>query len=279
MPIGWNPLRPATASTVVSGSRGAGLDNRVQSDLGGSAARGGGRDDGPRRTALPDGERHGGLARKTPPARFALAALAALPVLAREAIEHAGLCPDGAAGPRADVELEHDGEAWFGFGSTSPNWTDESVVNFEAPAGGPWVVAEVRMYIAGTEEKNVHFWDSPALASPPSTYVDGPAFSTPYSAWPPADWTTVDVTGEGMVANDGDIVAPGPAFYGTDDGIGLADAFADGNAGHSWVLDAGGWEDDTYVWTTDDGIRLGLNTAGGAPVEETTWGQVKGLFR
>jgi len=120
MPIGWNPLPPATASTVVSGSRGAGLDNRVQLDLGGNAARGGCRDDGPRRTALPDGERRGGFARTTLPALFALAALAAPPVLAREAIEHAGLCPDGAAGPRADVELEYDGEAWFGYG-TSPN--------------------------------------------------------------------------------------------------------------------------------------------------------------
>jgi len=209
---------------------------------------------------------------------LALAALVAAPAAAREFSPYDGQYePSGA--PRADVELEYDGEAWYGYG-TSPNWTDESVVNYEAIVGTSWLVAEVRAYVIGTAEKNVHFWDSYDLNAPPAgSYVTGPAFSTPYSTWPPADWTTIDVTGMGMVVNGGDIVGPGIPFYGGDDGIGLADYLADGNPGHSWVSYAGGWEDDTYVWGTDDGIRLGLNEAGGTPTEETTWGQVKNLFR
>jgi hypothetical protein len=210
---------------------------------------------------------------------LALAAILAPPALARDFTQYAGPYSTPTPGDRSDVELEYDGDAWYGYG-TSPNWTDESVVNFEAPAGGPFVVAEVRYYVIGTEEKAVHFWDSPDLNSPPAgSYVDGPLFSTAYSTWPPTDWTNVDVTGMAMVVNTGDIIAPGCVFYGTDDGIGLATYDADGNPGHSWVLYSGAWEDDTYVWQTDDGIRLGLNYGGGTPVQETTWGQVKSLFR
>lgn len=208
----------------------------------------------------------------------AVLALIAGPGLAREYTSYDGQYPTGS--PRtADIELEYDGELWYGYG-TSPNWTDESVVNFEAPAGGPFTVAEVRYYIIGTDDKTVHFWDSFDLFQPPlGGYIDGPLFSTPYSSWPPTDWTTVDVSGMNMTVNTGDVVGPGLIFFGTDDGIGLADAFADANPGHSWVLYAGGWEDDTYVWYTDDGIRLGLDEAGGTPVEATTWGSVKNLFR
>jgi hypothetical protein len=209
---------------------------------------------------------------------LALVALVVPPALARDFTPYAGPYTPTTPGDRSDVNLEYDGEAWYGYG-TSPNWCDESVVNFEAPAGGPFVVAEVRYYVIGTSEKPVHFWDSAALDAPPSNYIDGPLFSTAYSTWPPADWTNVDVTGMNMVVDTGDIVAPGCQFYGDDDGIGLADYLADGVPGHSWVLYAGGWEDDTYVWGTDDGIRLGLNYGGGTPVQETTWGQVKSLFR
>lgn len=208
----------------------------------------------------------------------AVLALVAGPSLAREYTPYTGQYTPGS--PRtADVELEYDGDLWYGFGS-SPDWTDESVVNFEAPEGGPFTVAEVRYYIIGTSDKWVHMWDSYDLWQPPlGGYIEGPMFSTSFTSWPPADWTTVDVTDMGMTVNTGDIIGPGMMFYGDDDAIGLADAFADGNPGHSWVIYAGGWEDDTYDWYTDDGIRLGLNYAGGTPVEETTWGAVKNLFK
>jgi hypothetical protein len=208
-----------------------------------------------------------------------LLAIVAPSALAREFTPYDGPQSRSAPSPRSDVDLEYDGEAWYGWG-TSPNWTDESVVNFQVPAGGPFVIAEVRLYVIGTEEKHVHFWDSYELNAPPAgSYLEGPLFSTPYNTWPPADWTNVDVTAINIVVHTDAIIGPGCPFYGTDDGIGLAEATEDGNQGHSWVIYAGGWEDDTYSWNADDGIRIGLNHGGGTPVEETTWGRVKSLYR
>ena len=103
-----------------------------------------------------------------------------------------------------------------------------------------------------------------------------PGYAPP---WPPADWTTVDVTGLCMVVDTGAIVAPAWSLLGTDAGMGLAYAYDDGNPGHSWAIWGGAWTDDTYGYGTDDGIRLGLNYGGGSPTEATTWGSVKGMFR
>ncbi len=199
------------------------------------------------------------------------------PALAREFTPYEGSYP--ATEPsRADIELQYDGELWYGYG-TSPDWTDESVVLFQAPAGGPFTAAEARYFVFGMAAKDVHLWNSASLWSAPSGYTVGPSFNPNQPSFPPSGWTTVDLTGLCLTLETGAILGPGCVFTGGGDGIGLADAYGDGVPGHSWVMYGGGWEDDTYVWYTDDGIRLGLNYGGGSPTEETTWGTVKNLFR
>jgi len=208
---------------------------------------------------------------------LALVALLAAPGLARETIPYGGPTQAPSAS-RADIELEYDGGVFSGYG-TSPNWTDESCVVFEAPAGGPFAVAEVRYFVHGSSSRPVHFWPIDDLWGVPyGTPTAGPNFTPAYPSFPPADFTTVDVSGMGMTMNTGDVLAPGLPLYGDGDGIGLAYAYDDGNPGHSWAVWSGGWCDDTYGYGYDDGIRLGLNY-GGIPANETTWGSVKGMFR
>jgi hypothetical protein len=205
-----------------------------------------------------------------------LVVLLAAPSFARQFTPYQGTYPTTTPS-RSDVELEYDGGVFYGYG-TSPNWTDETAVIFMAPAGGPFTVAEVRYYAIGMNPHPVHFFASPDIWGPPTgTPTVGPNFTPGYSSWPPADWTNVDVTGMGMVANTGDIVVPALPLDGAD-GIGLAYAYDDGNPGHSWAVYGGMWTDDTYMYGTDDGIRLGLNN-GAIPANETTWGSVKGMFR
>jgi hypothetical protein len=208
-----------------------------------------------------------------------LVALLAAPSFARQFTPYQGSYPSTTPS-RTPIELEYDGGVFYGYGM-SPNWTDETAVIFMAPAGGPFAVTDVRYYATGTTVHQVHFYASPDIWGPPTgSPTVGPNF-TPVSAppWPPADWTTVDVTGMGMTVDTGDIVAPAWSLLGTDAGIGLAYAYNDGNPGHSWAMYGGMWTDDTYGYGTDDGIRLGLDTAGPTPTEETTWGAVKGMFR
>lgn len=208
---------------------------------------------------------------------LALVALLAAPSLAREYVPYDGTV-QAPSPSRADIELEWDGGSFMNYG-TSPNWTDETAVVFEAPAGGPFTVAEVRYYMFGTTSRPVHIWPIDDLwGIPYGTATDGPEFNPGYGSFPPADWTTVDVTGMGMVMDTGAVLAPGVTIISTD-GIGLAYAYDDGNPGHSWSVWSGGWTDDTYGYGFDDGIRLGLNYGGGSPTEETTWGSVKGMFR
>lgn len=208
---------------------------------------------------------------------LALAVVAA-PAMAKEFVSYTGDYPVSGGVRASDIELEYDGELFYAYG-TSPGWTDNSVVNFEIPAGGPFLVSEVRYYIIGLTDKPAEFRDGGFLSDPPSDLLlSGPSFNSGQSTFPPADWTTVDVTGHGLTVNTGDIVRPGLAFYGDGDGIGLAYAFDDGNPGHSWALYSGSWTDDTYGYDTDDGIRLGINYGGGTPTDETTWGAVKNMF-
>jgi len=209
---------------------------------------------------------------------LALVALLAAPGLAREFTPYGGPVP--APSPsRADIELEYDGGVFVAYG-TSPGWTDETAVVFEAPAGGPFTVVDVRYYVHGTSSRPVHFWPVTSLWGPPSgTATVGPDFVPAYPSFPPADFTTVDVTGMGMTMNTGDFAAPGLPIYGDGDGIGLAYAYDDGNPGHSWCIWGGAWTDDTYGYGYDDGIRLGLDYGGSTPTAETSWGAVKGMFR
>jgi hypothetical protein len=202
----------------------------------------------------------------------------AVPAVAKEFVPWTPTGP-GEVDTRADVVLEYDGGVFISYGS-SPNWTDYTVVNFEVPAGD-YIVCEVQYYVHGPVEKRAELWSVSDLFQPPVAVTHtGITWLPVGSTWPPGAFTVVDVTSYGANVTGGDLLGPGCEFYPYDgSGIGLADAYADGVPGHSWAIWQGSWTDDTYGYGEDDGIRLGLDDAGGTPTEATTWGAVKDLYR
>ncbi len=209
-----------------------------------------------------------------------LVLMVASPAISREAVKYNGTPVQDNPTRTSDIELEYDGGVFVAYGM-SPNWTDFTVVNFEIPDGGPFMANEIRYYCIGSMPVFSYFMDGGGLSDPPTNpLVQGPQFTPCCPApFPPADWTTVNVAGLQFACNTGDIVRPGIELLGTDFGLGMAYAFDDGNPGHSWALWSGAWTDDTYGYGYDDGIRLGINIAGGTPVQATTWGGVKNLYR
>ncbi len=212
-----------------------------------------------------------------------LAVLAmATPAMAKDYVAWSGT-PGTGTDTRADVTLEYDGWeliGFYGYGS-SPGWTDYTVVNFETPAGGPFVLAEAQYYVFGPDNMPAEVWNVADLFQHPiDVMATGVSFVPMSAAWPPGAFDIVDITSYGIMLNEGDLFGIGTDFaiYAGLSGIGLADAYGDGNPGHSWAIWSGMWTDDTYGYATDDGIRAGLNE-GVTPVEATTWGGVKGLYR
>lgn len=204
------------------------------------------------------------------------------PAMARDLVPWSGT-PGTPMANRADVVLEYDGWETIGFASygISPNWTDYTAVNFETPAGGPYSLAEAQYYVFGPAGMLADVWSVSDLFQPPVALIGtGLTFTPVAAAWPPAAFSVGDVSSYGIVLNEGDLfaVATDFAMFAGMSGIGLADAYADGNPGHSWAIWGGSWTDDTYGYGYDDGIRAGLNT-GITPVESTTWGGVKALYR
>jgi hypothetical protein len=213
---------------------------------------------------------------KTALAAFGALALVVAPSVAKDFVPFASSSP--ATQARADVELAYEDGTFYGFG-TSPNWTDNTVVNFEAPADGPWVLSEALYYVFGSEMKPAEVWALDELDMPPVSIIDDSISFTPAgTAWPPGAFTVVDVSAYGLTFNSGDLFGVGTTFNGASDGIGLSYADADGNPGHSWAIYYGEWTDDTFAYNTDDGIRAGMDFAGSVPTNETTWSNVKGIF-
>ena len=203
-------------------------------------------------------------------------AIIAAPAIAKDSVPFSTQAP--ASPSEVDVVLAYEEGNYYAYG-TSPGWTDNTVVNFEAPAGGPWALAEAIYYVMGAEMKPAEVWDISALSSPPVSIADDSiTFMPAGTSWPPGAFTVVDVTGYGLSYNEGDLFGIGTTFNGFGDGIGLEYADQDGVFGHSWAIWYGSWTDDTYGYNVDDGIRAGLN-GGGTPVESTTWGGVKATFK
>lgn len=202
----------------------------------------------------------------------------AAPAMAREFVPWTPTSPDQ-VDTRSDIVLEYDGGVFVAYGA-SPNWTDYTVVNFEAP-DGMWLVSEAQYYVHGPVNKMAELWEVSDLFSPPvSVVATGVAWLPVSAAWPPGAFTVVDVTSYGVNLAGGDLLGVGCEFIPYEiSGIGLAYAYDDGNPGHSWALWSGSWTDDTYGYGYDDGIRMGLDDAGGTPTHTTTWGAVKDLYR
>lgn len=209
---------------------------------------------------------------------LALAAVTAAPVSAREYTQFTGT-PQPEPESVSDVVLEYDGGASYllGFGGYY-TWTQNTVVNFAAPAGGPWLLDEAQYYLytygAGAP-RPAEVWNISALGAAPVSVAENSINWSPPGA--PSGFQIVDISGYGLNYNAGDLFGVGTAIN-RGDAIALYYAFDDANPGFSWSYFYGTWYDDTNQYGIDDGIRAGVS-GGPTPVLETTWGGVKSLYR
>jgi hypothetical protein len=207
---------------------------------------------------------------------LALTAVIAGSVSAREFTPYSGTpAPEPESG--SDVCLEYDGGADFlgAFGSYY-SWSQNTVVHFAAPAGGPWTLNEAQYYFYGAGSRAADaYTNTTGLNDPPTVPTHSSISWTPSPF--PVGFESVDISGYGIVLNEGDLFGVGSALL-PGDAISLFYAVEDGNPGYSWSVYYGTWYNDTADFNWDDGIRACLSGSV-VPVEETTWGGVKSLYR
>jgi len=209
---------------------------------------------------------------------LALTAIVAGQVSAREIMPFSGTPqPDPESG--SQIILEYDGgDAFFGGFGTYSGWSQLTVVNFEAPSGGPWVLDEAHYYLynyAGVStDRPAEVWDVSALNAVPVGVAANSVNWAPLTF--PAGFSVVDISSYGLTYNDFDLFGVGTSLV-AGDAIAVYYASADGNPGYSWSNWYGIWYNDTTDFDVDDGIRAGM-TGGPTPTIETTWGGVKALY-
>lgn len=158
---------------------------------------------------------------------------------------------------------------------TAPSWADEQQAGFVMPAGGPWLVWLVQVWMSGTDSHTLIFRQPcRTISNAPCGVVDRSITFTPGYAGAPDRWVTLDALSVGIMLGGGEELFVGVTLDGTDDGIGLDTSAA---AGHSWGFFNGIWEDDCSVWNAHAGIRL-VVTDTSFDEEKETWGAIKALF-
>ncbi|MFH1145084.1 MAG: hypothetical protein V1774_11120 [Candidatus Eisenbacteria bacterium] len=174
----------------------------------------------------------------------------------------------------------------MGYGAAG-SWADEIQVVFTLPTpphGGPWLVQHVDFLMSGAGDHPVLI-RQPGGTSPgcPGTILDESVHFAPgYSAWPPADWTRVTLSGSLPPYGAHLEVAGGASFaigirLLEGDAIGLVSSAA--AEGLAWSIHAGEWHQDCAELSMSPAVRLGLIDLGTSPVESQNWGIIKGLFR
>jgi len=216
-------------------------------------------------------------------ALFAIFALIAGTALADRALVRTQTPKYGNSQARDAVELGYDDDSFEGFGS-SPDWSDETLMVAEVPAGGPYALETVRFFGFGLSDRPVVFREVADMFSEPGAVLDESIqFNWGVGSWDEALWVDVDVSSLGLIYNEGDLICAGTRFLGDldgdgnmDDGIGLDDScFYDGTCGVYWAFWSGLWgQDADYGY--NDGIRFVLT--GGTATREVTLTGVKRLF-
>ncbi|MDP6419533.1 MAG: hypothetical protein QF492_08920 [Candidatus Krumholzibacteria bacterium] len=150
----------------------------------------------------------------------------------------------------ADLILSWDDGSFEALG-TSPDWTDESAVNVELPAGGPWRLESVHFFLKGQSEKALIFRSVSSPGSEPSALIDSTIHFLPPEE---AAWIEVDASSLDWVLEEGDLLSAGCRFDGNDDGIGLDESCSEGFlCGPFWSFWNEGWTLDS-----DYGFNLGI---------------------
>ena len=205
----------------------------------------------------------------------ALVALVAVPALADRGAVRSDTPRIGYSQPRDAVELGYDDDSFEGYG-TSPDWSDETVMVAEVPAGGPYTLETVRFFGFGMTDRPVIFRAASDLVSPPGDILNQDImFNFGVDAWEDALWVDVDVSSLGLVYNSGDFICAGMPLDGTD-GIGLDDScYQLGSCGVYWAMWGGAWgQDADYGY--NDGIRFVIT--GGTAVSHISLSAVRKMY-
>ncbi len=206
---------------------------------------------------------------------FAIFALVAGTALADRGLTRAEFPRHGNSQNRDAVELGYDDDTFEGYG-TSPDWSDETIMVAEVPAGGPYALETIRFFGFGMTDRPVVFREILDLVTEPGAVIDNSImFNFGVDVWENAQWVDVDVSSLGFIYDEGDLIGAGLTLDGTD-GIGLDDScFYDGTCGTYWAYWNGTWGlDSDYGY--NDGIRFVLT--GGTSTQEITLSGVKRLY-
>ena len=214
---------------------------------------------------------------------FAIIALIAGTAMADRGLTRSATPKQGNSQSRDAVELGYDDDSFEGYGS-SPDWTDETVMVVEVPAGGPYALETIRFFGFGLDDRPVVFRDVVDMVTEPGAVLDESVmFNWGVGTWDEALWVDVDVSSLGLIFDEGDLICAGTRFLGDvdgdtvmDDGIGLDDScFYDGTCGVYWAMWSGAWGLDAD-FGYNDGIRFVLT--GGTATREISISGVKRLY-
>ncbi len=182
-----------------------------------------------------------------------------------------------------DSYLGCSGGQMLGYGEAN-TWADEVQVCFqlpEPPEGGPWLIEYVAFFLSGNGTHYVTIRQANSRDSAPgSVLADDLTFTPVYSEWPPAEWTYVPLEGSvayphNLPGSEGECISLGFEMM-PGDAIGLAGTEM-GTRG--WSNYQGSWIDDATVNGMTAAVRLGLTDLGVSEANQSTWGEIKDLFK
>ena len=174
--------------------------------------------------------------------------------------------------------LYDDGE--FEAVGSFPDWTARSLGVFEIPAGGPWVLTTLRLFMYGDRDHEILLASVDGLGSdhpPHDLSATGIVFNPGRPDSADIGWLNVDIGAAGLVLNSGRLIAVGADFAeGGEDAIGLDNSCGyEGQCGHYWSYWNGQW-----IYEASSGYNLGLRLVltGSTAVERISLSAVKARY-
>ena len=198
--------------------------------------------------------------------------------------EQADVVPGGASTPsqlRADFEWNSGGSIDFipDTGGSATGWAEYFITAVQNTTGQDLQLVELGFPCDGPATGTYGWLVWIDAAVPPGT--PGPATTAQYygaftpvsntGTFPPTVYTYIDVSTENMIVPDGSWL-----WFGYDNtGYGGMTSY---NGVETWGWYGGVWDPDGN-WGRTAILQVKANYAGPVPTEQSTWGQVKQLYR
>ena len=180
---------------------------------------------------------------------------------------------------RADFEYNTGGSIDFvpDLGGSATGWSEWSIGLLENYTGTDLVLVELSWPCSGPAS-GAYGWivwtgqfDLPGAASTAEYYGPYTPVDPDPTTFPPTTYTYIDVTAENIPFIDGD----GICFGFDNTGMQGMTSY---NGVETWGWYGGIWDSDSAYGRTAI-QQLKADVAGGTPVENASWGQVKALFQ